>query len=323
MPLPQGSSERSSSASPSPSSAPETTASTRSMGRSSSGLEHSRGVALQRLGERGQPPAVDRQAGSGAVAAVALELAGAGMKRAQQVESGDAAGRPLSARAAVQRHEDRRPVVALSDPGGDDADHPGMPTLRRENVCRALAEARHLGLRFPRGSLLHRAALGVDRVELLGDLDRPLRILGQQELEARVGAAQSARGVDARRQAKAERACVECAGIGTRNLHQRPQAGLGGARERPQPLADKPAVLALQGHQIGDRGQGHQLDVLLDGRCPERLSQLEGHRRAAQIRAWIAADAGVNERTVRHDAVGAGSVVVGDHGFQAGGPRLG
>ncbi len=68
-----------------------------------------------------------------------------------------------------------------------------MPPLGREHVRAAVAELRHLGLGLPHCPLLDRAALGVDGVELGGDLRSPLRIGGQQQLEAGVGAASACR----------------------------------------------------------------------------------------------------------------------------------
>ena len=98
-----------------------------------------------------------------------------------------------------------------------------------------------------------------------GDLPRPLRVLGEQQLEPRVGAAQPAGGVDPRRQAKAERAGVKRAGVGMRDAHQGPQSGLGGGRQLAQSFAHQAPVLAEQRHEVGDRGQRHQLDVLGGG----------------------------------------------------------
>ena len=79
-------------------------------------------------------------------------------------------------------------MVALDDPRGDDADHPGMPALRREHVGRAIAELAHLLLGLPHDPLLDRPTLGVDRVELGGDLGRTCGIVAEEKLEPGVGA---------------------------------------------------------------------------------------------------------------------------------------
>ena len=58
------------------------------------------------------------------MAAVAIEVLGAGVQRPEQVKAGDAPPRPLAV-VAVERDQDRRPVIALDDPRGDDPDTPG------------------------------------------------------------------------------------------------------------------------------------------------------------------------------------------------------
>ncbi len=75
---------------------------------------------------------VQLQARGGAVAAVAIEVLGGGVECRHQVESRDAAGRPLGA-ASVHRKQDRGPEVALDQAGGRDPDHAGMPSLAGED----------------------------------------------------------------------------------------------------------------------------------------------------------------------------------------------
>ena len=93
----------------------------------------------------------DRQARRGLVAAVAEQVPGARVQAAEQVEGADrAAG--AAALLAVERDQDRRPVVALGDPRGDDPDHAGMPALRRPAPARGPRDARRPAPRPRSGS---------------------------------------------------------------------------------------------------------------------------------------------------------------------------
>ena len=124
------------------------------------------------------------------------------------------------------------------------------------------------------------------------------------------------------------------AGIDARDGHQRAQAGLGGAGERAQAAADERAVLADERHDVGDRGQRDEVEVLLEraraaaasrrdrrrahrpprasGGVLERLGELEGDGGGAEVGARVAAERRVHDRRVGQHAVGAGGVVVGD-----------
>ena len=61
-------------------------------------------------------------------------------------------------------------MVALGDAAGDDADDARMPVVGREDVGRARALLGDLRLGGEQDAGLDVAALGVDRVELGGDL---------------------------------------------------------------------------------------------------------------------------------------------------------
>ena len=112
-------------------------------------------------------------------------------------------------------------------------------------------------------------------------------------------------------------------------FHQRAQAGLAGARERAQPFAHEATVLVDQRDDVGDRGERHQVEVLVGERrvlpraLQQRLRELVGDRGGAQLRARVAAEPGVHDRGVRQRAVGARGVVVGDHDVEPRGARGG
>ena len=86
--------------------------------------------ADERLAERVDAPARDRQARRRAVAAVAQQVGARRVEPAEQVEGRDRAP-GAGALLAVERDQHRRPVVALGDPRGDDADHARDASRRR------------------------------------------------------------------------------------------------------------------------------------------------------------------------------------------------
>ena len=135
LPEPKGLSRSSSSASSSRSVSPGATASTRSVGDEVGRGERAGGVGDERRAEALDAVARDREAGGGAVAAVAQQLVGAGLEAGEQVEAGDRAAR-ARALVAVERDQHGRAVVALGDARGDDADHARVPALAGEHVAR-------------------------------------------------------------------------------------------------------------------------------------------------------------------------------------------
>ena len=271
--------------------------------------QHPLSVELERDAEVGQRFARDSQAGGGAVTAVAVEHGRAGVQRFEQVEAGDAASRPRP-QLAVERDQNRGTVVVLGDPRGDDPHHPRVPVVARQHVGASRSELAHLRLGLPQDPLLDRAALGVDHVELGRDLAGALRIVGQQQLEAHVGPAQPAGRVDPRRQPEAERPGVDRARIGAADADQRSQAGLGRVRERRQTLSDEPPVLVDQWHEVGDRRERDQLDVLVRGARAQRLRQLVCDPRPAETVERV--------RSRRQDAR-SGSPAAGHRGAAHGG----
>ncbi len=143
-------------------------------------------------------------------------------------------------------------------------------------------------------------------------------VAGQQQLDAGVGAVQAPRGVDARRQAKADRLLVDGGGVGLGDPHQRAQADALGATERDEALAHEPAVLAAQRNAVGDRGQRDDVEVLVGlGRiAPGGLQQSAGElvrdAGGAEVRGGIPAGHRMDGRSGRQPAVGSRLVVIGD-----------
>ncbi len=162
------------------------------------------------------------------------------------------------------------------------------------------------------------AALGVEAIELVGDLARADLVGGQQQLEPGVGALEPAGGVDPRREPEADGGRVDPRRVGAGDAHQGAQAGALRDRERAQPGAHEPPVLAAQRDAVGDRRERHEVEVdvgerrIATGGLQQRGRQLVGDAGCAEIDARVAADRGMDDRRVGQHAVGARAVVIGD-----------
>src|SRR5258708_3836972 len=127
-------------------------------------------------------------------------------------DAADRAARPL-ADAVLDGDNARRPVVALLETAGDDADDARVPVRaggeddRRGRVAQLdLGDCRsqHAGLDL--------ASLGVEIVELTGEVACQRRIAGRQEAGAEPGAADAAAGIGARPDAEAGLAGADAPG---------------------------------------------------------------------------------------------------------------
>ena len=190
-----------------------------------------------------------------------------------------------------------------------------MPGLARDHVGAAtllrLGPRPDLRNRFAEDPLLDLLALAVQLLQPRREPRRFLAIVGEQQLERRRRMAEPSGRVDPRREPEPDRAGVDDRGIDVRRAHQRLQTGLLRSRERAQAGARKRAVLVEERHDVGDRGERDEVEVLVDV-CPKRAEQLVGDAGAAELREGIARRARRDDRAVRKRL--AGTVVVGhDH----------
>ena len=294
LPIPHGSSSSSSSARSSPSSAPETTASTRSTGTSSSGVSTSAAWRLERLrgtrrSGRGRPsgrrPRGGRRSAPGARRPRAAPRAG--RSRGCSAPSPEPSPSPSSATRIAGRwwRSTIREATIPITPGCQSS--PASTYARRSPSSATWASASH------DDPLLDRPALGVDARRARPRSRR--RALGSSvSSSSRPASARRSRPAALIRGASRKPSVPASSALGSASAdgHQRPQARSCGARQRRQPLAHEPAVLARERHQIGDRRQRHELEVLLGGRRAQRLGELERHAGPAQLGARIAAHAG-------------------------------
>ena len=221
------------------------------------------------------------------VAAEAAEVLGAGIEAGEQVEARDAAARSLRRPVVVDREHDRRPVVALDQPRGDDPDDARMPPLAgdhdhgRRRAARRAGPRRAASAALPTSRSVSRRS-GLARVELGGDRRRPRRVLGQHQLDPGVGAVEAPGGVDPRRQPEGEVALVEPLRLHPRDRHQRPQARAACAPNLRQPAPHQEPVLADQRHQVGDRRQRDEVEVADPARLVAGRSRAPAPRRASR-----------------------------------------
>ena len=179
------------------------------------GAEQLGGVGGERLAEGVQALGPQLEPGGGAMPAEADQVLGAGLEPGKQVEAGDAAPRAAAAALAVEGDHDRRPVVALDQPRGDDPDHSGMPALagddQRRHLAQSLGEltAGRLGRRVDLA--LGGTPLAIGPAQLLRDLGGPRRVIGQEQLNACVSPVEPPRSIDPRRQFERQVALVETA----------------------------------------------------------------------------------------------------------------
>ena len=270
----------------------------------------------ERRRERLDPLGLDRQPRGGAVAAEAQQMAGARAEPGVQVERRHRPARPLPLAVGAGDDHDR-PVVALDEPRGDDADHAFVPTLARDDVA-APAAARlgpRLDLvdRLARDPLLDGLPLAVQRLELLGERPGLVGVLGQQQRERSLGPAEPPRCVDARREPEADRRLVDRRGIDAADPHERAQADLLRLREAAQAEQRERAVLVDERHDVRDRGQRDDVEVALQERmvgAEQRLGELPDDAGAAEAREGIVA------LQRRDDGTGGerlgGAMVIGD-----------
>ena len=229
------------------------------------------------------------------MAAEAQQVLAAALQAAEQVEAVDAASRAAAALAVERHHHDRAPAL-LDEPRGDDADHPRMPALAGQHVGVALAELGHLRFGLEADAALDLAPLvRWPRPARARSPSAALAVLGQQQLEAGVGAVQAPRGVQARRQGEADRALADPRRVDARDSHQRAQPRLGGRGQRAQPAPHERPVLAAQRHDVRHRRERDQVEIARQPRrvapagFEQRLRELVGDRRRAQLGARVAA----------------------------------
>ena len=257
------------------------------------------------LGEGLDVLRLDRETRRRRVPAPALEVARALAQPVVEIEARDRAPRALPVAVGAGDQHDR-PVVALDEPRGDDADHALVPAGAGDHVGAATPALlgplldRLDGL--PQDPLLDGLPVAIQVLELGGELLRGLTLLRQQELERGFGPAEPSGGVQARREPEADRTGVDRGRIHARRAHQLLEAGLLRARQLPQPGDGQAAVLVQERHDVGDGGDRDEVEVpqeRLRARPEQRLSELPDDPGAAELRERVLAAVGPDDRAIR------------------------
>ena len=233
---------------------------------------------------------------------------------AEQVEGGDASAPspvPRSPSSAMStagrwwRSAMREATIPIT---------PGVPALAGEHVAPALLAAlarpaprRRTGCAARRA---RRSALAASSSSAIAR--RALGVLGEHELEPGVGAVQAPGGVDARREAEADRVGVERARVDARDRHQRAQArACAVAASARRPSRTRRRFSPRSGTQSATVASADEVEVAVGGAsspaaAPERLGQLVARRRRRTGRGTGSRpSAGMHDRRVGQRAVGA------------------
>ena len=293
--------------------------------------EHLARDAAEALPELVEPLAPDGESRGHLVPAVALEQITAGEQRRVEVESRDAPAGSL-ADVAVEGNQERRPAIPLDHPGGHDAHHAGMPAVAREHegrVALGVACLLDLGNRLLENPVVERLPLHIHPLQPAGQLERLGGVVAQQQAKAVGRVADPAGRVESRAQHVPQVTRANLPPGETGGLDQRPQSRPPALREQANPVAHEDAVLAGEGHDIGHRREGDQIEQVIGQirrqpeRGHERLYQLEGDAGAAErsgIRRVVGA-LRIHDGDGRRQ-LGSGQVVVGNDHADPGGPGV-
>ena len=258
----------------------------------------------ERLAERLDAVWVDRQAGSCSVPAESLEMLRAGRERAVQVEAPDGAPGAFPPVLGF-RDQDHRAAETLHEARRDDADHADVPVRLCEHVPAPPPLARWQGLdqrgRLAEDPVLHPLPVPVQLLELPGELPSLLRVLGQDQLESGVGTPEPARRVDPRSEPETDGAGVDGGRIDARDPHELAQTRPAGARENPQARRGEAAVLVDERHDVRDRRERDEIEVLLERGvlCTEqRLCELVHDPGPAELRERVGGGPRSHDRAV-------------------------
>ena len=186
------------------------------------------------------------------------------VERIAQVQAGNRAAGALDDAAFAGGKGEHRAVQLVLDARGEDADDAFVPAC----VEQGDAGRRVVGVeRFEQDQrlFLHAgfdlAALAVERVELLGDLQGAAGVFGEQAFDAEAHVGEAAGGIQARAEDEAEVHRRRLFRVAAGGLEQRGEAGLqlAGAHAL-QALADQDAVVAVELDDVGDGAERDEVE---------------------------------------------------------------
>ena len=283
--------------------------------------EQARRVLGERVREQLEVLRDDREARGGAVAAPPPEQPRAGGEPAVQVEGRDGAAGALPLPLAAGDQDDGT-VEALDEPGGHDADHALVPVLPGDDVRGAaaflLGPRVDLGDRLADDPALDGLPFAVQLLERVCEPAGVVAVVREQQLERGAWVAEPAGRVDARAEPEADGARVDGGRVDPGGAHERLEAGPLRPCERAEAGCDERSVLVQERDDVGDRGEGDEVEVALRDLgvdAEERLAELVDDAGAAQLRERIVGGPRRDDRAIRERL--AGPVVVGDDHLEA------
>ncbi len=210
---------------------------------------------------------------------------------------------------AVERDQHHRAAVALDQARGDDPDHPGVPALAGQHVRRRALRAAAIcasASKRMRVSTCLRSRLARSSSPAISV--RALRVLGQDQLEPGVGAVQASRRVQPRRQRRSRPSARSPCPASTRDTAisaRSPGLAVPASARRPRRTSARfsptsgttSAIVASATRSRSSRSRSPSARTRAGGSA-QRLRQLVGDRRRAQLRAGIAAERRVHDRRV-------------------------
>ncbi len=187
-----------------------------------------------------------------------------GLDRVQEVDSWDGAGAPATP-VALERDQDNGTVESLDQPRGDDSDHPGVPSLARQDDPEVGVRVELLGETvdglFQCGAILVPSE-PIHALEVAGQTLCFPGVGGEQQPQCQIRVAHPSDGVDARAEHESHLTRLERGSrLESRRSHQSPKPRFVAVRQIPQTEADEHPVLARQGHEIGHGRQGDEIQM--------------------------------------------------------------
>ena len=174
------------------------------------------------------------------------------------VETGHASDRPFPDTMLIERHHDRRTVIAFHQPRRDNADHATMPPFRAHHNRVRLVTGLHLRNRLLGYLFFNLSPLTVQLLQLLRKLKRlGFGIRGEQP-DAQPGMGQSSGRIETRGHPKPDRA-GRTRPVQAQVLGQRPNPASCPLSDLGQPIPYQDPVLIPERNQIGDGRQRHQV----------------------------------------------------------------
>ena len=196
------------------------------------------------------------------MAAMALQQVGAGRQGRIHGEAPRGAHGGPQAAAAFAGEQGHRPVEAFHQPGRHDADHAVVPVglgqQQEGGPPGSIGLEQGQGLGFDRGAEV--AALAVEGIAAAGQFERPLGILGGEQLHHKQGIPKAAHGIDPGRQLETHRLRIHPVVLQAGDPLQGPQALQPGAGQPGEAIEQPAAVDPQQRGHVGDGADAEEVE---------------------------------------------------------------